>query len=178
MAKKEKVKKPIFKRVWFWVLVIFVVIIGANLGGNDDSASNATGTKVTEEKASAEVADKKEVNKEEKAAPAPKKEVKKEEPKMSVNQENAIRSAENYLDTMPFSKTGLIKQLKFDKYSNEDATFAVNNIKVNYKEQAAKAAQHYLDTMSFSKSALIDQLKFDGYTVDEATYGVSKVGLK
>ncbi|WHY74588.1 DUF4352 domain-containing protein [Fictibacillus enclensis] len=59
MAKKEKVKKPIFKRVWFWVLVIFVVIIAANMGGGDDSAS----TSGTTETASAKPAEKKEVKK-------------------------------------------------------------------------------------------------------------------
>lgn len=40
---KEKVKKPIFKRVWFWILVVVVVFaaIGA-LGGGGDSSGETT----------------------------------------------------------------------------------------------------------------------------------------
>ncbi|MTT30415.1 hypothetical protein GMB86_00110 [Terrilactibacillus sp. BCM23-1] len=88
-----------------------------------------------------------------------------------------MQTAKDYLDYTAFSKSGLIKQLKFDKYSTADATFAVNHIEVDWKEQAVKTAQDYMDYSSFSRQGLIDQLKFDGYTQEEATYGVDKVGL-
>lgn len=97
--------------------------------------------------------------------------------KMSAEEQNAVESAQTYLDTTAFSRTGLIKQLKFEGYSTKAATKAVDSLNINFKEQAAKHAQTYLDTSSFSRSGLIKQLKFEGYTEAQAAYGVSKAGL-
>lgn len=77
---------------------------------------------------------------------------------------------------MGFSKSGLIKQLEFDGYSSEDATYAAENCNANWNEQAAKSAKNYLDTMPFSKSELIHQLEFDGYSKEEAEYGAQAAG--
>ena len=77
---------------------------------------------------------------------------------------------------MPFSYTGLIEQLKFEGYSDEEATYGADHCGANWNEQAAKKAQSYLDVMSFSKSGLIEQLKFDGFTQEQAEYGVTAVG--
>jgi len=98
-------------------------------------------------------------------------------PPMTKSQEQAVRSAQNYLDFTAFSKTGLIKQLKYEGFSTKDATFAVEHIKVNWNEQAAKKAQEYLDLTSFSRSGLIKQLKYEGFTQKQAEYGAKAVGL-
>jgi hypothetical protein len=46
---KLKKKKPIFKRVWFWLLVILVVIIAAvSGGGGGDSSTSTSGSASTE----------------------------------------------------------------------------------------------------------------------------------
>ncbi|WP_010529700.1 Ltp family lipoprotein [Lentibacillus jeotgali] len=100
-----------------------------------------------------------------------------EEPSMTVSQQNAVGSAETYIQTMAFSKSGLIEQLKFDGYPEEDAKFAVENIEVNWKKQAVKSAKTYLDTMSFSRQGLIDQLKFDGYSKEHANHAADQVGF-
>ena len=78
---------------------------------------------------------------------------------------------------MAFSKKGLADQLEFEKFSKEDAEWAVKNCGADWKEQAAKKAQDYLDMMSFSRDGLIDQLEFEGFTHKQAVYGVDKVGL-
>lgn len=96
---------------------------------------------------------------------------------MSRSQANAVGSAQAYLRTAAFSRTGLIDQLKYEGYSAGDATFAVDYLKVDWKEQAWKSAEAYLKTMSFSRSGLIEQLKYEGFSTDEATYGVSRAGL-
>lgn len=98
-------------------------------------------------------------------------------PRLTVSEENAIAKAESYLDFQAFSKKGLISQLKFDGFSTKDASFAVDNVTVNWKEQAAKKAKSYLELQPFSRSGLISQLKFDGFSSAEAAYGVSKTGL-
>ncbi|MEO9324047.1 Ltp family lipoprotein [Nocardioides sp. C4-1] len=88
--------------------------------------------------------------------------------------QNAIDSAENYLDFSAFSRSGLIDQLEFEDYSTDDATFAVDYLDVDWNEQAAKSAENYLSFSSFSRQGLIDQLVFEGFTYEQAEYGVSK----
>ena len=97
--------------------------------------------------------------------------------KLTVSQENAVEKAADYLDYAAFSRSGLIKQLKFEGFSTTDATFGVDAQKANWKEQAAKKAKDYLDYGSFSRSGLIRQLKYEGFTAAQATYGAKKVGL-
>jgi Host cell surface-exposed lipoprotein len=104
-------------------------------------------------------------------------ESKPEAPKESAGQENAREAAENYLDLKPFSREGLIEQLKFEDYSLKDATYGVEAQKADWNKQAAASAQDYLDMTSFSRQGLIDQLKFEGYTQEQAEYGVKRVGL-
>ena len=104
-------------------------------------------------------------------------EEKAEEASETPGQENARRAAENYLETAPFSRSGLIEQLVFEGYSKKDATYAVDAIGANWKEQAAKAAKAYLETAPFSRSGLIEQLEYEGYTPAQARYGVDKAGL-
>lgn len=99
------------------------------------------------------------------------------EPTTTAGQRNALRSAKEYLDVMPFSYTGLIEQLEYEKYSHEDAVYAADNCGADWNEQAAKKAQDYLDVMAFSRQGLIDQLQFEGYTYEQAVYGVNQTGL-
>lgn len=131
--------------------------------------------KEAEEKAKKEAEEKAKAEAEEKA----KKEAEEAAKKAAetVSQKNAIRAAENYLNFTAFSKSGLIDQLEYEGYSNADATYAVNNIEVDWNEQAVKAAQNYLNFTAFSRSGLIDQLKYEGYTTEQATYAVNQVGL-
>lgn len=98
--------------------------------------------------------------------------------KMNVNQKNAVRSANNYLDYQAFSKKGLVKQLKFEGFKQKDAQFAVNSIEVNWKKQAAKSAQDYLEYQAFSRDGMIRQLKFEGYTPEQAAHGATQAGLR
>lgn len=97
-------------------------------------------------------------------------------PALSLGQSNAIRSAESYLSFTSFSRQGLIDQLEFEGFSVEDATFAVDNIVVDWNEQAALKAESYLSISAFSRQGLIDQLVFEGFTPEQAEYGVSAVG--
>lgn len=100
--------------------------------------------------------------------------------KLTSGQENALRSAQSYVDYQSFSKKGLLQQLtsEIEGYSKADAQFAVNNVKANWNEEAVEAAQSYLDTSSFSRQGLIDQLHSDagdGFTLAEAQQAVAKV---
>lgn len=93
-----------------------------------------------------------------------------------LGQQNALSSALDYLDFSSFSYTGLIEQLEYEGYTNEEATYAADNCGADWNEQAAKTAQDYLDSSSFSRQGLIDQLMYEGFTSDQAEYGVTAVG--
>jgi hypothetical protein len=98
-------------------------------------------------------------------------------PTESVSQHNARQEAANYLQTEAFSRSGLIDQLKFEGFSDADATYGTDAQGADWNAQAARMAKEYLNTMPFSHQELVDQLVFDGFTQAQAEYGVSTTGL-
>lgn len=100
-----------------------------------------------------------------------------EQPSMTASQEQAIRKAKSYLRSSAFSKKGLISQLKYNKFSEQDATFAVSSLDVDWNDQAAEKAKSYLASNAFSRSDLISQLQYNGFTLNQAKYGADKAGL-
>jgi hypothetical protein len=96
---------------------------------------------------------------------------------LTRSQENAIRKAEDYLSFTAFSRSGLIDQLEFEGFIAADATFAVDWLDVDWREQAWHKAEEYLEYSAFSRAGLIAQLEFEGFTHKQAVYGVNKTGL-
>jgi hypothetical protein len=144
-------KKPFYKRKWFIALAI-LMLIGA-------FASNSESSKT----------EKKVVTTTEASTPAA--------PNETVSESNAREKAESYLSLMAFSRSGLIKQLEFEGFSNQDATYGADAVNANWNEQAAKKAADYLATMAFSRSGLMTQLLYEGFTEAQASYGVATTGL-
>lgn len=89
---------------------------------------------------------------------------------------NAINTAKQYLNYSGFSREGLIKQLEFEGYPTESATYAVDNCSADWNEECAEKAQAYLDYSSFSRDGLYNQLQFEGFTDEQIQYGLSAVG--
>jgi hypothetical protein len=89
----------------------------------------------------------------------------------TTGQENAIESAESYLEYSGFSRQGLIEQLEYEEFSTVDATFAVDHVTVDWNKEAVESAESYLEYSSFSKSGLIEQLEYEGFTPAQAQYG-------
>jgi hypothetical protein len=100
-----------------------------------------------------------------------------------VAREQAIESAQSYLDMGGFSRAGLIKQLSSqygDGFSLVLATWAVDHSHANWNQQAVESAKRYLEMGGFSRDGLIEQLTSsygDGFTYEQAVYAVNKVGL-
>ena len=92
-------------------------------------------------------------------------------------EQNALNRANDYLEFMSFSRSGLIDQLEFEGYTTSEAEYAVDNCGADWDEQAVLKAEEYLDFMSFSRSGLIDQLEFEGFTYDQASAAATAVGL-
>ena len=130
MRNKNKNKK---KRRWPIIVIILLAIglIGSMSGEEDDS--NTNNQSKTEEKTSKKEESKKEEDE--------------KEDKMTIGQRNAYRKAKNYLSFSAFSKSGLIEQLEFEGYSNEDATYAVDNCDVDWKNQATLKADDHIQQL-------------------------------
>ena len=96
-------------------------------------------------------------------------------PKLTRGQENALESAESYLDGGSFSEQGLAHQLKFEQYDAADIDYAIEHVKADYNAEAVESAENYLDGMSFSKPELLRQLKFEKYTPAQAQQAVEQV---
>jgi hypothetical protein len=101
--------------LWIAGAVAVLGIIGAVSGGGEETPAAA-------DHATEKVAEKA------KPAPATEPEPDEAEPAETPGQENARRTAEEYLDYTAFSRTEPIKQLEYEGYSTKDATYAVDAI--------------------------------------------------
>jgi len=95
---------------------------------------------------------------------------------MSMGEKNAVVKAQSYLKFSAFSHDGLIDQLEYEGFSNDEASFAVDYLNIDWNEQAVKKAKQYLDYSSFSKNGLIEQLEYEGFSHEEAVYGAEQNG--
>lgn len=94
----------------------------------------------------------------------------------TTSQKNALNKAKSYLKTSNFSYDGLVEQLEYEKYSHDDAVYAVDNCGANWNSQAAGKAKRYLSSSAFSYAGLIEQLEYEGFSEDQATYGADNCG--
>lgn len=94
----------------------------------------------------------------------------------TMGERNALFKAQSYLRTSAFSYSGLIKQLEYNKFTTEEATYGADNCGADWNEQALKKAQSYLRTSAFSYSGLVEQLEYNGFTEQEAAYGADNCG--
>jgi hypothetical protein len=89
----------------------------------------------------------------------------------TVSQQNASKRAASYLRSSSFSRSSLIKQLEYEGFSNADATFGADSLKISWTDQAVKRAASYLRNSSFSRSSLIKQLEFEGFSNADSVFG-------
>ncbi len=160
-------------------VLALMVACGALLsGGGDSDAPSAQATQTAE--ATDQGATKAETPEEETAPPeeetAPPEE-QPEEPTLTVSQENALGSAEDYLSYSAFSRSGLIEQLEYEGYSKKDATFAVDNVEVDWNEQAAKSAEQYLEYSNFPERPDRATQVRGASPTSRRVYGADSVGL-
>ena len=109
--------------------------------------------------------------------PPPTKPLAKATSPISIEQQNANKAAQDYLEGQAFSRKSLIEQLKYEGYSTKASTVAVDALHADWNRQAFLCAQDYLKAQAFSRKSLIGQIEFDGFTHDQAIYGVDKTGL-
>ncbi|WP_373815964.1 Ltp family lipoprotein [Jeotgalibaca porci] len=93
----------------------------------------------------------------------------------SREQQNALQTAQRYLNFTAFSKESLYDQLLFEKFPEDAAQFAVDNIDVNWDKQALDKANSYLDFSAFSSPGLYDQLVYEGFTTEQTSYAINNI---
>lgn len=156
-------------------VLVGIVVLGAIVGGNKEASKTAATPNNAPVQPQAQA-----LAMEKPVAVEPV--VVEEASRLTGPQQNAVRSAEQYLSMTGFSRAGLIGQLSSDYgdgYSVADATIAVDSLTVDWNEQAARSAQQYLGMSGFSCKGLIGQLSSDHgdrYTKSQATYGAQQAG--
>ena len=167
-----KNKKPIYKRVWFWIIAI-IIVIGATGGSDTDNSKEINSGNIESEQ---EVSQNNSEN-----TTAENKSENKVEDNIPTEYKSALRKAKLYADTMNMSKAGLYDQLTSEygeKFTVEAAQYAIDNITVDWKENALKKAKLYQETMSMSPAAIYDQLTSEygeKFTAEEAQYAIDNL---
>lgn len=135
MVKEKGTKKGGRGKIIGIIIAVIVIlgIIGSMGGGNDtQQADNSQITEAVSQTPATE-ADQETDTQEATTAVATT-----AESTATLGESNALDSAMSYLNFMAFSKEGLIYQLEYEGYSNEEAKYAVKNCGADWNEQALK----------------------------------------
>lgn len=157
----------ILKKVLVFVGGFFVVImcIGFFLDSESSSTSSTEQTETSTETSTKQIESSS----------------KTETPSVPKEYTSALKKAEIYLETMPYSKKGLYDQLTSEygeQFSVEAAQYAIDNVKTDYKENALKSAINYQEVMHMSSAAIYDQLTSeygDQFTPEEVQYAIDNL---
>ena len=161
-----KNKKPIFKKWWFWVIIVILVgTIGSNMEGNDDATTSLTSQPASSSASTT-------MNQQE-SKPASE-----SKPTVPAEYLSALVKAELYANEMNMSKDAVYDQLVSEageKFLKEEAQYAIENVKSDWKASALAKAKMYQDTMAMSPAAIRDQLVSthgEKFTEEEADYAI------
>ena len=97
---------------------------------------------------------------------------------MTGKNKNALKKAESYSQDMHMSKQGIYEQLiseHGEKFTEEEAQYAIDNLKADFNENALAKAKSYQETMSMSPEAIREQLTSEygeKFTQEQANYAI------
>ena len=152
-----KNKKPVYKRVWFWV-VAAIIVVGATGTDNSKETNIESGQEVSQNTIAEN----------------------KPEDNIPTEYKSALKQAGTYSKMMHMSKAAVYNQLTSElggQFSAEAAQYAVDNVEADWKENALESAKTYQKTMAMSPNAIYDQLTsaFVGFTEEEAQYAIDNL---
>lgn len=166
---EPKKKKPIYKRVWFWVLVVIIALAVAGMGGGSADDQPAADTQEAQQEVQQEYAQ----DAEQSAQP--------EEEDVPQEYKNALAKAKSYSEIMHMSKQGIYDQLVSEYGENfpaDAAQYAIDNLDADYKANALEKAKDYYEGMNMSKDGVREQLVSEygeQFTQEEADYAVANL---
>lgn len=95
--------------------------------------------------------------------------------------EAALKKADMYANKMNMSKAAVYEQLISEygeKFTEDAAKYAIENVKANWKENALYKADMYANKMHMSKAAVYEQLISEygeKFTEEEAKYAIENL---
>ena len=161
---------------------IILLILGSILSIPDEGKSEADNQ--TNSVAASEVAEQEEVAEKEEAVEkevAIEKEEVVKEVKVPREYAAALKKAKTYASVMHMSKASLYDQLTSEygeKFPEDAAQYAIDNIEADWKSNALNKAQTYADDMYMSKISVYDQLTSEygeKFTNEEAQYAIDNL---
>lgn len=172
MAKKEKVKKKGWCLKTFFVIAGMLIVVGIfspDLENEKDDKNSDVKQSTSEQAKASENISTSSTEPEAAASDVPR------------EYQSALKTAQNYNNTMPMSKQGLYDQLTSEygeKFSAEAAQYAIDNLNADWNANALASAESYSDTMHMSKQGIYDQLTSENgekFTAEEAQYAIDNI---
>lgn len=178
----SKIKKNMKIKKWgiglSICLLVFIICISIPSDPNDTKNTQAVNTSNT---ASSNISNAKDTSKSDDSKDTTKDTTKDAKDSIPKEYQSALKKADTYANQMNLSKKGLYQQLTSDhgeKFPEEAAQYAIDNVKADWKKNALAKAKTYQDQMSMSKSAIHDQLVSDygeKFTEEEAQYAINNL---
>ena len=158
----KKQKKGVLSKIL--IAIVVLCILGALFGSDDEADTTLEEDVVQEATDEIEEAD-----------------VQEAEDNVPTEYKSALNKAYNYAEVMHMSKKGIYDQLTSEygeKFTEEAAQYAMDNIDVDWNANALAKAKDYSDTMHLSKKGIYNQLIAEygeQFTEDEAQYAIDNL---
>ena len=94
---------------------------------------------------------------------------------LTKEEQDALDYALALLETIPYSREGLIRQMVDGGYDEAAAAAAADRTGLDWKAQAVKSAEEYVYYLPMSRSGVIQMLEYDLFTPEEAAYAVEQL---
>lgn len=94
---------------------------------------------------------------------------------LTKEEQDTLDHALALLQTIPYSREGLISQMVYEGYDEQAAIAAADRTGMNWKEQALKCAEEYVQYLPMSRSGLAQMLEYDLFTAEEAAYAMEQL---
>lgn len=94
---------------------------------------------------------------------------------LTREEQDALDHALELLETIPYSREGLISQMVHDGYAEAAAAAAVDRTGLDWKEQAVKSAEEYVKYLPMSRTGVAQMLEYDRFTPDEVAYAMEQL---
>ena len=166
----SKNKKPMYKRAWLGALAIVIVAgtVGCSEADNSKEVNGGnveTIQEVSQDNSENTIAENKSENKIDDNIP--------------MEYRSVMEKAQFYSNVVSMSKAKMYEELTAGcGFTAEEAQYAIDNVKADWKENALKTAKATYEDMSMSKAGMYDSLTSeygDMFTEEEAQYAVDNI---